>query len=155
VADTIEDLSCWTRDDIAQNSFGVNYSTATATQRDQVDDVFLNIMSYHYGNFNNLLERLTPGQMDRVAGVANTTRDNVTGNYFRFVDFASPLDNLGGLNTGTAFRTIDGAITGSGNDDVLLIRAGTYNKAVAGSWRITANRVLTSRNGTVRITRTP
>jgi len=155
VADTIEDLSCWTRDDISQNSFGVNYAAGTAAQRDQVDDVFLNIMSYHYGNFNNLLERLTPGQMDRVAGVANTTRDNVTGNYFRFVDLTSIFDNLGGLNTGTAFRTIDGAITGSGNDDVFLIRAGTYNKAVAGSWRITANRVLTSRNGTVRLTRTP
>jgi hypothetical protein len=156
VADTIEDLSCWTRDDIAQNSFGVNYASATAAQRDQVDDVFLNIMSYHYGNFNNLLERLTPGQMDRVANTANSTRDNVTGNYFRFVDLISGNDSLfNGLSTSVPFRTIDGAITGSGNDDVLVIRSGTYNKAVAGSWRITANRVLTSRNGTVRLTRTP
>ncbi len=156
VSDTIEDLSCWTRDDISQNSFGVNYANGTAAQRDQVDDVFLNIMSYHYGNFNNLLERLTPGQMDRVANTANSTRDNVTGNYFRFVDLSLGNDILfNGLSTSAPFRSIDGAITGSGTDDVLVIRAGTYSKSVAGSWRITANRVLTSRNGTVRLTRTP
>jgi hypothetical protein len=156
VADTIEDVECWDRNDIALNSFGVNYNSASAGQRDQVDDVWFNIMSYHYGSFNNLLERLTPGQMDRVANTANSTRDNVTGNYFRFVDLSAGNDSLfNGLSTSVPFRTIDGAITGSGNDDVLVIRSGTYNKAVAGSWRITANRVLTSRNGTVRLTRTP
>jgi len=156
IADTIPDLPCWTRDQVAQNNFGNTYNNLTAGQRDQVDDVWLNIMSYHYGNFNNLLERLTPGQMDQLAITANGTRDNVTGNYFRFVDPASPLDGFaGGLNTGTAFRTVEGAITGSGNDDVLAIRAGTYNRALAGVWRITQNRVLTSRNGLVRITKTP
>ena len=102
------------------------------------------------------LDQSLPGQMDRVANTANSTRDNVTGNYFRFVDLSAGNDSLfNGLSTSVPFRTIDGAITGSGNDDVLVIRSGTYNKAVAGSWRITANRVLTSRNGTVRLTRTP
>jgi hypothetical protein len=121
-----------------------------------VHDVWYNIMSYHYGNFNNHLERLTPGQMDQVAVTANGNRDNVTGNYFRFVDPSSLFDGLsGGLNTVTAFHTVEGAISGSGDDDVLAIRAGTYNRSLAGVWRITANRVLTSRNGTVRITKTP
>jgi hypothetical protein len=55
----------------------------------------------------------------------------------------------------SAFHTVEGAITGSGDDDVLLIRAGTYNRSLAGTWRITANRVLTSRSGLVRITKTP
>ena len=156
IADTIPDLPCWNQNQISQNSFNRNYANLTASQKDQVDDVWLNIMSYHYGNFNNLLERLTPGQMDQLAVTANGTRDNVTGNYFRFVDPASLFDGLsGGLNTTTAFHTVDGAVTGSGNDDVLLIRAGTYNKSTAGTWRITANRVLTSRSGTVRLTRTP
>jgi hypothetical protein len=156
IADTILDLPCWTRDQVAQNNFGNTYNNLTAGQRDQVDDVWLNIMSYHYGNFNNGLERLTPGQMDQVAVTSNGTRDNVTANYFRFVDPSSILDGFGGgLNTGTAFRTVEGAIAGSAADDVLLIRAGTYNRALAGIWRITDNRVLTSRNGLVRITKTP
>jgi hypothetical protein len=156
IADTILDLPCWSRDQVAQNNFGNTYANLTASQRDQVDDVWLNIMSYHYGSFNNGLERLTPGQMDQVAVTSNGTRDAVTGNYFRFVDPTSLFDGLGGgLNATTAFRSIDGAVIGSGNDDVLLIRSGTYNKPTAGTWRITANRVLTSRNGTVRLTRTP
>jgi hypothetical protein len=156
IADTIPDLPCWDQNQIAQNSFAQNYANLSTGQKDQVDDVWLNIMSYHYGFFNNGLERLTPGQMDLVAVTANGTRDVVTGNYFRFVDPASSFDGLGGgLNTLTAFRTVEGAITGSGDDDVLAIRAGTYNRALAGVWRITANRVFTSRNGTVRITKTP
>jgi hypothetical protein len=113
-------------------------------------------MSYHYGSFNNCLERLTPGQMDQLAITANGNRDNVTGNYFRFVDPSSVFDGLGGgLTTATAFHAVEGAIANSGNDDVLAIRSGTYNRALAGTWRITANRVLTSRKGTVRITKTP
>jgi hypothetical protein len=156
IADTIPDLPCWTQNQISQNSFGLNYANLSAGQKDQVDDVWFNIMSYHYGFFNHHLERLTPGQMDQVGITANGTRDNVTGNYFRFVDPASPFDGLGGgLNTVTAFRTVEGAIGGSGDDDVLAIRAGTYNRSLAGVWRITANRVLTSRNGLVRITKTP
>ena len=156
IADTIPDLPCWNQNQIAQNSFAQNYADLSVSRKDQVDDVWLNIMSYHYGYFNNGLERLTPGQMDQVAITANGTRDAVTGNYFRFVDPASALDGFGGgLSTVSAFHTVEGAITGSGNDDVLAIRAGTYNRALAGVWRITANRVLTSRNGTVRITKTP
>jgi hypothetical protein len=36
---------------------------------------------------------------------------------------------------------------------VLLLRSGTYNKATAGAWILNQNRVLCSRNGTVRLTR--
>lgn len=155
IADTIPDLPCWNRDQISQNQFAQNYANLNASQRDQVDDVWFNIMSYHYGNFNNLLERLTPGQMDVVANTVNSTRDVVTGNYFRFVDGAAGNDIFfDGLNSLAPFATVDGAISGSGNDDVLLLRAGTYNKSVAGAWRITANRVICSRNGTVRLTKT-
>lgn len=156
ISDTIPDLPCWTQNQIAQNSFAQNYANLSTGQKDQVDDVWLNIMSYHYGFFNNGLERLTAGQMDQVALTANGTRDAVTGNYFRFVDPASLFDGLsGGLSTVSAFHTVEGAITGSGDDDVLLIRSGTYNRPLAGTWRITANRVLTSRSGLVRITKTP
>jgi hypothetical protein len=156
IADTIPDLPCWSRDQIAQNQYGNTYANLSTSQKDRVDDVWFNIMSYHYGSFNNLLERLTQGQMDVVGVTANGTRDNVTGNYFRFVDPSTLFDGLGGgLNTTTAFRTVEGAIAGSGDDDVLAIRSGTYDRALAGVWRITANRVLTSRGGLVRITKSP
>jgi hypothetical protein len=154
IADTISDLPCWTRDEVSQNNFGAVYSALTASQQDRVDDVWLNIMSYHYGSFNNHLERLTPGQMDRVAETSNGTRDNVTGNYYRFVSTSGGNDIFfNGLTAGTPFATVVGAINGSQDDDVLLMRAGTYNTVVSGAWRITANRVLCSRGGTVRLTK--
>ncbi len=154
ISDTILDLPCWTQNDIALQNFGNTYANATATQRDQVDDVWLNIMSYHYGYFNNYLERLTPGQMDKVAETSNGTRDAVTGNYYFFVDGTSGNDGNNGTTVAQSYKTVDAAITGSGTDDVLLIRAGTYNKSVAGNWVLNANRVLCSRNGLVRLTKT-
>jgi hypothetical protein len=149
VNDTILDLPCWSSQNvIAQNNFGANYANLTATRQNQVDDVWFNIMSYH-GNRT----RLTPGQMDKVAEVSNSSRDNVTGNYFRFVDGVNGNDGDDGLSIADSFKTITAAISGSGNDDVLLVRSGTYNKATSGSWVINANRVLCSRKGTVRLTR--
>lgn len=153
ISDTIPDLPCWTRDQISQNWYGVNYASLSAAGQDVVNDVWLNIMSYHYGSFNGWQERLTPGQMDKVAETANGTRDVVTGNYFIFVDGTSGNDSNGGLTASDSFRTINAAISSSSNDDVLLMRAGTYNKSTVGTWRITANRVLCSRKGTVRLTR--
>ena len=132
IADTILDLPCWTRDMIAQNNFGNTYNNVSVARQDQVDDVWFNIMSYHYGSFNNHLERLTPNQMDQVSVTANGTRDAVTINYFRFVDPSTSFDGLaGGLNTATAFHTVEGAIAGSASSDVLAIRTGTYNRALA------------------------
>jgi hypothetical protein len=155
IADTILDLPCWTRDMIAQNNFGNTYNNISAARQDQVDDVWLNIMSYHYGSFNNHLERLTPGQMDKVGDTANGTRDAVTVNYFVFVSNGG-LDLFNnGHSLGLPMGTVPGALAASGNDDVLLMSAGTYNNNVAGTWRITENRVLCSRNGLVRLTKTP
>jgi len=153
IGDTIPDLPCWTTNQISMNWYGISYASLNSGQREVVHDVWYNIMSYHYGSFNNQLERLTPGQMDQLGQTANNSRDAVTGNYFRFVDGTSGNDIFNGLSLGVPFRTIDGAVTGSGDDDVLLVRAGTYNKVASGAWRITANRVICSRNGTVRLTK--
>jgi len=147
ITDTIGDLPCWSRDQVSQNWVGANYASLNASQQNTVNNVWLNIMSYHSG-----LDRLTAGQMDQVAQVSNSSRDNVTGNYFRFVS-ATGNDANNGLTTIGAFQTINGAIIGSGVDDVLLISAGTYNKATAGAWILNSNRVLCSRKGIVRLTR--
>jgi hypothetical protein len=148
VSDTIPDLPCWSRDTISMNWAGNPYASLSASQQDTVNDVWFNIMSYH-----SSLTRLTPGQMDKVAEKSNDDRDNVTGNYFIFVDGSSGNDLFSGSTAALSCKTITAAIGTSGNDDVLLIRSGTYNKASAGSWVISANRVLCSRKGTVRLTR--
>jgi hypothetical protein len=148
VGDTIPDLPCWSRDMVSMNWAGLPYASLNASQQDTVNDVWFNIMSYH-----SSLTRLTPGQMDKIAENSNDDRDNVTGNYFVFVDGTSGNDLFSGRSVALSCRSISGAISGSGNDDVLLIRAGTYNKSSAGPWIINANRVLCSRQGTVRLTR--
>lgn len=89
-ADTILDLPCWNSQDlIAQNNFGQNYANLSAARKDQVDDVWFNIMSYHYGSFNNSLERLTPDQLDLVADVSNGRRNDVASGRTVFVDKSS------------------------------------------------------------------
>src|SRR6185503_19235968 len=103
-------LPCWTRDQVSQNWAGAPYANLNASQQNTVDNVWLNIMSYHSG-----LNRLTAGQMDKVAEVSNSSRDNVTGNYFRFVS-ATGNDANNGLTAGGAFKTINGAVTSSGLD---------------------------------------
>jgi hypothetical protein len=85
---------------------------------------------------------------------SNTARDAVTDNFYRFVSTTGGNDALfNGLTAAVPFATVNGAIAGSQDDDVLLLRAGPYNTAVTGPWRITANRVLCSRGGTVRLTK--
>jgi hypothetical protein len=155
IADTIPDLPCWSTNQISLNWYGISYASLSAGQREVVHDVWYNIMSYHYGSFNNHLERLTPGQMDKVGDTVNGTRDAVTVNYFVFVSNGG-LDLFNnGHSLSLPMGTIPGALTASADDDVLLMSAGTYNNNVAGVWRITQNRVLCSRNGTVRLTKTP
>jgi hypothetical protein len=46
-ADTITDNASWTKDQVAQNNFGNTYNNLTAGQKNQVDLVYNNVMSYH------------------------------------------------------------------------------------------------------------
>lgn len=122
VADTILDGSTWdSQDKIAQHNFALNYSQLTAGQQNQVDDVWLNIMSYH-----NLGTRLTEGQLDRWTDGGNGGRFNcVTGKTW-FVDIhagagngssGSPMNYLP-----TAVNTADGV-----RGDIILLKPGAYN----------------------------
>ena len=149
IADTILDLPCWTLNQVAQNNFGATYaSIPTASQR-LVDDVWRNVMSYHPDR-----ERLTDGQMDVVAHVSNGNRHNVTQNFYVFLHLqGNDFPNTGG-GINSPLRNISTAVSRSRDNDVLLIGSGTYSEPVAGSWRINQNRVLCSRGGTVRITKT-
>ncbi len=45
VPNTLPDLPCWGRDEIAMNSYGQNYDQLDPADRDHVDDTFFNVMS--------------------------------------------------------------------------------------------------------------
>ena len=66
IDDTLPDLQCWDRDDISNHSFGVNYSSLTTTQQEQVNDVWFNVMSYHNASSSSdNRNRFTEDQLDR------------------------------------------------------------------------------------------
>ena len=70
-ADTIADNENWSRDQIAQNNFGTTYDKLTAAQKDQVDLVFNNVMSYHVSEPQL---RFSVCQLDRASGTADDDR---------------------------------------------------------------------------------
>ena len=70
-SDTLPDNSGWDRDDIAQNSYGLNYSQLNASQQALVDNTWENLMSYHDGDNRHII---TPQQGDRVS---NLTYDDL------------------------------------------------------------------------------
>lgn len=122
VADTILDGSTWDSEDkIAQHNFALNYAQLSAFQANQVDDVWLNIMSYH-----NLGTRLTEGQLDRWTDGGNGGRFNcVTGKTW-FVDIHGGAGNGA---SGTPFNSlVTGVNTADGvRGDIVLLKPGAYN----------------------------
>lgn len=149
VSDTIIDLACWDRDQIAQLNYGATDANITVAQRRQVDNVWFNLMSYHQNDLPGL--RLTQGQIDRAGGVSNTDRDNIAANYFRFVDNSSGNDANPGLSPSLPVRTLTTAIATAGVSDTIAFSAGTYTRASSSAYRITKACVLTSRGGNVRL----
>ena len=131
--DTILDLPCWDRNQIAENNFPA-YPNLTEAQWAQVDDVWLNIMSYHYGFFNNCRERLTSDQLDLLTDVSNGSRFNVATGRTWFVDRAnSCLQPAGGsgctiFDFGGPLPSVTGGINAATAGDIVLIRSGNYNE---------------------------
>jgi hypothetical protein len=149
VSDTIIDVACWNRDEIATANYGANDANITAGQRAQVDDVWFNLMSYHQNDLPGL--RLTQGQIDRAGGVSNTERDNIAANYFRFVDNTVGNDINLGLSPLLPLRTLTAAVNTAGTSDAIAFSAGTYTRASSSAYRITKACLLTSRGGNVRL----
>jgi hypothetical protein len=120
IADTLPDLQCWSRDQIAIFSFaGRTYSQLTASERERVDDVFLNIMSYH-----NPASRLTENQIDHWTDAANGVRLPVTSGRTWYVNAGGSVQ--GGLNSANP-----------AGGDIVLIRPGAYNEHLTISQPVT------------------
>ena len=62
--DTLPDNKDWTRNQIAQNSYGVVYASCTAGQQALVDNTWENVMSYHDVDNTHII---TPQQNNRMS----------------------------------------------------------------------------------------
>jgi len=127
IADTLPDASCWDQDGIAQESFGVDYDQLSTAQKDEVDDVWLNIMSYH--NLNQR-ERLTPDQLDRLTDASNIVRANVASGQTWYVEsggFPGPMPFPFGLLADLPLDDLSDGLSAAAPKDVVLLRPGTYD----------------------------
>lgn len=126
-ADTITDNSGWTRDQISQANFSKNYADLSAVQRDQVDLVWNNVMSYHT---NEPQLRLSPCQMDRISNQADNDRGWLLSKVPYYVDAARA--NLVKIGTWDfPFATVQEAFNtvNFSSSDVLVIEKGTHSIA--------------------------
>lgn len=116
-SDTLPDHECWTRAQMVANNPG-----ATTTQ---IDNTFLNIMSYHLPQ-----DRFTSGQLDTWADTGNGSRFNAVTGRTRFVD----RDNTSIFQFGTSalpYETvIQGVNSAAASGDIVLIRPGNYNETI-------------------------
>lgn len=126
LADTLREASCFTRDQIAQENFFTAYTDLTAGARLLVDNTYGNVMSYH--SFSREAGIMTVLQLDRIADIANSTRNPfVTGRTL----FLSP-SGLDGINLGFSSsaprRTFANStnLTSSAGTDIMLLRPGNY-----------------------------
>jgi len=124
IADTLPDLACWDRDQIATNAFpGVKYDSLKAFQKVQVDMTWSNVMSYHIETRMGFTE----DQADRVTDISNTTRNKVaTGFTYCVAPWGEDGPFISGLFSTRRYRTVARALEVAGGGDVILIAGGNY-----------------------------
>jgi len=114
VGDTLRDHECWSRAQIAAATPGASQT--------QIDNVWLNIMSYHIPQ-----DRFTSDQLDRWTDAANSSRNAVVTGHTRFVD----RDNGSIFQFGTSafpYQTVTVGVANANAGDIVLIRPGNYNQ---------------------------
>lgn len=127
IADTLRDLQCWNRDQIATFNFGSNYSGLPSNQQEQVEDVFLNIMAYHD---RVTASRLTELQLDRWADGANGPGSRVVDGRTVFVA-GNGSSNGDGSSTNPLDRVANGvAAANAAGGDIVLLRPGSYGETL-------------------------
>lgn len=126
ISDTLKDLACWNQNDIAIENFQKRYADLSPAQRDQVDNVFFNVMSYH-----QTAVRLTERQLDRWTDLASNERRAVCTGRTWFASEEGCLTPNGnstcGLFTGPyrwAYEAERRANAAGG--DVITLRPGSY-----------------------------
>ena len=131
IADTLPDGPCFTRDQLSQFNYGLPFASLGAANRTNILNIFWNNMSYlheHDGQSygQTFMYRLTEGQLDRVADVANDVRAAVRSGRTWFV---SPSGNFFGTGASTNALLYPSQGVGAANaagGDIVLLRPGTY-----------------------------
>jgi hypothetical protein len=131
VDDTLKDLPGWSRDEIARHNFSLAYEELAPAQKETVDDVAENIMSYHFQKpVRASLQRLTEGQLDRWT---DTTLDfyrlKVRDGRTWFVDRQTPGNEGTSLYPCDSVKLAVAAANRTGGD-IILLRPGVYPEAV-------------------------
>jgi hypothetical protein len=138
VDDTIKDLANWGRDDIAEYNFSGKYDQLQPGQKELVDEVMENIMSYHFLEpVKAVPKHLTEGQLDRWADTTlDFYRRKVRDGRTWFVDQKTPGNE--GTSTypyDSVNRAADAANDNGG--DIILLRPGAYDETVTISKPVT------------------
>jgi hypothetical protein len=114
------------------------YSLLPASERQLVDDVFFNIMSYYDPpRRNEFVTRMTEGQANRLTDAANGPRHHTVSGYTRHLA-TNGADTIflsipnSGTSSGLPLRTVGTAVVRAagttGDDEILLLRPGNYNE---------------------------
>ena len=139
IFDTLPDVACWNQDVIASNFFHQTYGELLPPLQNLVNDVFMNLMSFHA----SAAPRLTELQLDRWTDRANRERRNVTSGRTWFV---SPNEScasfLGDSYTGDSicnfltapFSVVWDALEArnTAGGDIILLRPGRHGTPLGG-----------------------
>jgi hypothetical protein len=114
-ADTLPDVDCWTRSQLV----AANPGATTA----QIDNTFLNIMSYHLPQ-----DRFTSDQLDEWTDAANGSRNNVVTGRTRFVA-TTGNDTTGNGSSTARYRTLVKGVTIANSGDTVLSPRGQLQRS--------------------------
>ncbi|MBI5193117.1 MAG: hypothetical protein HZA08_06710 [Nitrospirae bacterium] len=142
--DTLTDNTGWTKDQIAQNNFGTTYANLNATQQDQVNMTFNNIMSYHTSEPQR---RISPCQMDRMSSQGDTDRARLYTRMPIYVNRNAPF--AWWIQTGSfvfPYENLQNALNAGGlSNGVIVLQQGSFNVNVGAT--INTNVELITRSG--------
>jgi len=128
IPDTLPDVACWDREMIASSFFRQTYGGLVPPLQNLVDDVFLNLMSYHA----SAEPRLTELQLNRWTDRAGNERRSVTSGRTWFVNTNNcqyPAGNsICNPFFAGPFPDVSDAVSASnpGGGDIILLTPGSY-----------------------------
>lgn len=142
LGDTLLDSNCWSSSNtVAQYYFHKDYTALSASERDQIDNVYFNVLSYHEAKSKNIVEnRMTELQLDRHADHASGDRNAFASGRTWFIDRGSAFPFPDGTSTnystvfgvpvGGPYSTVSNGVARAtpAGGDIVLLRPGSYNE---------------------------
>jgi len=142
-SDTLTDDAFWNQNAIATNNFGSTYNSLTQGQKDDVDNVWFNVMSYHPTR-----NRITPCQMNRESVQGYLDRAWMYSKTPVYVDSGYPYYGIGSFTS--PYRSFQSALDSSTAGNVIVLEGGRHSMTQT---QINLNVELVTRGGQSTITR--